>query len=369
MEQADWLAAVLRGECIDWPFGWGPRDCESVLLAAQAQGVSGMLLPRLDRYADPASLPAALRPALRRRVRGEAAAEFSRQIECERVLGLLAGAGLSALLMKGTALAYSLYPEPHWRSRCDTDLLFADRDAASLALEVFARDGYRPIPALGGTVLNHEVCCFKQDRFGVTHSMDLHWAANNLPVFADLLPFAELAAAAALLPRLGPHALGVAPVHGLLLACMHRLQHAPEGQSNRLIWLYDIHLLTAGFSAADWSAFSRLAMTRGVSGVCLAGLMAARRVFRSTLPPGILEALTQAAAAEWLTPARFATLRGQLIANLLALDDWGSRRRLVREHLFPDAAYLTQTYGARQGWRLPLLYLRWIGSKIGKALR
>jgi len=44
----------------------------------------------------------------------------------------------------------------------------------------------------------------------------------------------------------------------LLLACMHRAAHlgvdGPEG--NRLIWLYDIHLLASALSPAQWSEFA-----------------------------------------------------------------------------------------------------------------
>jgi len=49
---------------------------------------------------------------------------MARVVELREVLAALAGAGLPVLLLKGAALAYTLYPEPHLRDRSDTDLLF-----------------------------------------------------------------------------------------------------------------------------------------------------------------------------------------------------------------------------------------------------
>jgi hypothetical protein len=96
-----WLAALLRGESPAWPFGRDPADIERVMKVAQAEGVNGLLLAGLSRYFDPGALPSTLISALHRRIQRESAVEFSREIELERVLNLLAQAGLNPLIMKG----------------------------------------------------------------------------------------------------------------------------------------------------------------------------------------------------------------------------------------------------------------------------
>jgi len=104
--------------------------------------VTGLLLAGLSRHADPSGVPPALVPALQHCIRHESAVELSREIELEHVLSLLAQAGLNPLIIKGTALAYTLYDAPHLRSRCDTDLLFPDRASAEQAWKVLERMGY-----------------------------------------------------------------------------------------------------------------------------------------------------------------------------------------------------------------------------------
>ncbi len=87
-------------------------------------------------------------------------------------------------------------------------------------------------------------------------------------MLAAALDYGELAARAVPLPALGRNAHAIAPVHALLLACIHRAGHAnapyhvdgiasPEG--DRLIWLYDIHLLVGGMSAGELDEFVALA--------------------------------------------------------------------------------------------------------------
>ena len=84
--------------------------------ASQEDGVSG------------AVLATALRSA--------AIADLYREYELRRVLGLLAAGGVKALLLKGAALAYTVYAAPHLRPRGDLDLLIAHADlqAADQAL-------------------------------------------------------------------------------------------------------------------------------------------------------------------------------------------------------------------------------------------
>jgi len=72
--------------------------------------------------------------------------------------------------------------------------------------------------------------------------------------------------------RTTPDALAVSPVHALLLACMHRGTHRhnpyyvsgePHTGGDRLIWLYDLHLLAESFGEHDWQSFIARADAKG----------------------------------------------------------------------------------------------------------
>jgi hypothetical protein len=89
---------------------------------------------------------------------------------------------------------------------------------------------------------------------------------------AGLFSYEELRARAQPLPELAPQAFAACPVDALLLACMHRCGHkqAPyyvDGvahySGDRLIWLYDIHLLAVKLTSVEWHQFIDRATRKG----------------------------------------------------------------------------------------------------------
>ena len=74
--------------------------------------------------------PAGARDEIARLAREEALIEPFRREEVVRVLAALAAAGVPALVFKGTALAYTRYPDPALRPRLDTDLFIRLEDVA-----------------------------------------------------------------------------------------------------------------------------------------------------------------------------------------------------------------------------------------------
>ena len=82
---------------------------------------------------------------------------------CRSVVDALAAAGVPALITKGTALAYTVYPQPWLRPRTDTDLLVRHEDvpAASLALQAC---GYTRSDALStGELVSHQYAFERTD--------------------------------------------------------------------------------------------------------------------------------------------------------------------------------------------------------------
>jgi hypothetical protein len=72
----------------------------------------------------------------------------------------------------------------------------------------------------------------------------------------------------------------------MLLACMHRGTHRhnpyyvsdePHFGGDRLIWLYDLHLLAGSFSEHDWQSLIARAEGKGLLGACGRSRAGARR--------------------------------------------------------------------------------------------
>jgi hypothetical protein len=282
------------------------------------------------------------------------------------VLGALAKSGVRPLLLKGAALAYSIYPSPGMRPRADTDLLICSSDR-EVCHRVLSQEGYEKVNAIRGELVQYQCGYAMQDRLGIGHVLDVHWRISNTQLFSQALGYEELKLRAFPLKALGKHAHGLAPVHALLHACMHRAHHlhspmivngVQSAAGERLIWLYDIHLLVESMSHQELVEFAALAEGKRIRAVCCDGLLRANEYFATQLPEEALLALTTKSSAE---PSEAHLRTGRLrhfITELRSLPRWQDRMRLLKEHLFPPTDYMLEKYsGSSRAW-LPMLYLK-----------
>lgn len=352
------LTAALRGV----PGVWRGLDDavrqRRFLDDAAAHRVKPLLAWALGRAGELPHYPDLVRAALLGAARAEAALEIARRYDLRRVLSALTDAGVDVLAIKGAALAYTVYPEPWLRPREDTDLLVraADADrAGSLLLTA----GYRPVPRQSGRLVTNQQLYV---RAASPHrdAIDLHWKIADPAPFADLISSGELfaGAAEAALP-----ASGVARVpsrgHALLLACWHRVAH--HRGADRLLWLYDVHLLSGALDADERRGVVEIARRTGTADVCAAALTLAAGHFPSDGAAALLRDLAPAAAPSGAA-SRYLRADARkvdlLVADLQALPGWRARAQLVREHLFPPAAYMRATYPHASPLLLPFLYAR-----------
>src|ERR1017187_2270901 len=94
-------------------------------------------------------------PELAARRRDAVIEEELRSREMRRFAGALASSGIHAALIKGCALAFTLYPQPWCRPRLDLDALVAPGDVPRAA-SVLAALGYVRAGKLQGRFVNHQ---------------------------------------------------------------------------------------------------------------------------------------------------------------------------------------------------------------------
>ena len=351
------LASILRDEQPTWPGNADPGFPDRLLNAAAHHGVAPLVHHIVTGTTAWETYPENIREALATHAKMSAATELLSEMEQEKVLAELANAGLHPLILKGTALAYSLYPAPYLRPRCDTDLLFPDRDAAEHAWTLLQKMGYQRPNAISGDYVSYQFSCYRSHPSGATHTFDMHWRLNNRQYFARALTYQEMEELSAPLPALGPDARALGKQHALMHALMHRVGHLPEGNAERLIWLYDIHLLAKMLSVSEWSYAADWAAANYLRSVCLNGLDAAKAVFRTPIPEGTKERLKEGAEKERYTPERLATHHSANMTDFLVLP-WSKRFHFLREHIFPDRDYVAKKYGISNRAALPFLYLK-----------
>lgn len=324
-----------------------------LLDAAKAEGVAGLVNWRLDGAP---SVDPTLREAFARAARGIAAASLLFEAECRKVIGVLEAGGVEGLLLKGSALAYWLYPQPFLRECSDIDLLLPSRAAAEQAAALLAPHGYALSHAPGDQGMEF-LLSRRAFPGAVRVDLDVHWQLVNAAMFADVFDFDELHAASIPLPASAPSARGLSPVHALLHACMHRAMNLYTGIGDRLKWLYDIHLLAQRLTAVEWQDVQGLCAQRGLGGVCLAGIDAAAELFGEAAPQGVLDVLRAQSADEPLDVARLHDWKYMERRNFAALPNLRGRARWLWQRTFPSQGYLQELYGGGQG-RTALLWRR-----------
>lgn len=372
------LCAFLRGERPVWPAGQDELFIETFLERANYHGVLALVHDRLQREPDATcGWPDAVLRACRESALAQAMWELRHRTVLREVFSRLAAVGVQAVVFKGTALAYTLYPEGILRSRADTDLIIPPQ-TQFLVADTLVALGFERETGMSGESVSYQAGFTRTESAGDTHSLDVHWRINNSEFLSRLFSHEELLGEAQPLSELGPDAWAASPVHALLLACMHRATHrhnpyyvdgAAYYGGDRLIWLYDIHLLAGIFTLAQWQESVRLAEQKALSSVCLDGLERARISFHTTIPESVLSALgghgEDEAVARYLEGGAWR----QQWMDFRAIQGGASKFRFLAETLFPPASYMRQKYPqAGLSW-LPWLYLRRAVSGILKRLQ
>ena len=351
------LAAILRGD-LRCPVT-SASDLTELLAGSAAEGLTGLMHVRLSQATEADGWPRSVMEDLVRVARAEDARELLRQREITSVLVALSDAGVRPILLKGAALAYSLYPTPTSRPRIDCDVMIRHEDIPAIRVVMTLRGYVAPL-GCEGELLVRQFAMAKRDVFGVDHQFDFHWKISSQSLFTDLLTHTELTREAIHIEALGPCARATGPVHALLLACVHPVIH--HRNNERLIWTYDVHLLASRLSGDDFDRFAGLVAEKKVAAIAAHALSLSQLRFGTSVPERVTVRLAGATAersASYLRPGR--RWHHELLSNVNALPSWRDRSRLLREVIFPDRRYMLEAYGvkSRALGRLvvPALYL------------
>jgi len=347
------LRALLRGDVSEWPQN---ADAEEFLRVATEHGIAPLLHAKSDRMR---GWPARVCEALRVDALRAAAVEPFRLADLREVIDALP----DALIVKGTALAYSLYAAPDLRPRGDTDLLVDDIASARAALLAL---GFSERLTSGDELAMRQAAFVRRDAHGLEHLYDVHWSIANTPLFADVLGVDELRARAVPLPRVSANAMTIGNVDALLYACVHRIAHHYDDQ--KLIWLSDIALLHHALSGEERARFWSLAADRGVIAVCIRSLDLAAAWFGSTRASAqeFLDSETLSrpeATAEFLAPQT----RGDVLRRELRALGWRARAKRIRQLAFPPQAYMRAKFGGAAPWRYAVRAVRGVARLFRRA--
>lgn len=359
--------AALCGEAPAWPFGRDAKAAVGFVAYCAYHGIGPLVRDHMTDQPNWINWHGAVREELDSEYKALVALEMLRRQEAQGLLRKFSEAGIDAILLKGTALAYGLYREPALRTRTDTDLLIAPA-AKDKAFALLQAQGYASPNGISGEYVSTQKLFMKRDQ-GVQHAIDLHWQISNAQVFAQQFSFDELWRSAFEVPALGMGARRLSDVDALIHACLHRAAHARYGDQDRLQWFYDMHLLAAEMDRTQWDAFSERARQKGMAAICTDALQRCVRLLQSQIPADVIQALGNV-RGEYELSAPLLTAGGLRLAmiNFRALPTWRARARLLREQALPHTSYMRARYGVSGVLPLTRAYIARLFKGPGKLL-
>ena len=351
-----WIAAVLLGQSVTAD-GLRASDWAQIGKAAGEHGVVPLLFHCLSQTENWKAFPTGFRESLSQPTYQQVAWDMQRQHDLGKILDQFDQAGIRYLIFKGAGLAFTHYDFPYLRVRCDTDILFPDKAVFERAWTLLDSMGFVRMNTLSGEFVGYQHCCYRPLGQGFQQVLDCHTKINDYQFFADALGFDELFDQSVSLPQLAESARTMGKVHALLMACMHRVGTLPFGNADRLIWLFDMHLLARSFGDDQWLEFLALAVDRKLCGSCVHSLNAAQAYFPIAIPADVMAQLQQLADKEPFKPGQEMKRWRYYFHVFKSTRGIGNKSRLLKEHFLPSGEYLMAKYKTRNRLVLPFLYV------------
>lgn len=336
-------------------------------------GIGHLLASRLDAAS---AISTRLRAYLRESAMAREFWEESHMRMLRPALAALVDRGVVPVVMKGTALAYSLYPAPAARTRGDTDLLVHPEQLPQ------ARTVLREL----GFTLGREVHgkLFQENWYvmtsgGLLHEIDLHWQVNDSPVLQQALPLDAVLADTVPLDALQAGARALAGRDALIQLAFNARWHADFGYmlgaqrlagARRLVWAYDAHLLLQALDEGEWQLLVARAIASGAAPAVVETIEHAQAALGTQASEDYLAALR---AAPGDTPiVRYlhtAERKARLKADFLASRGLRAKAGLAATMLRPGRSHLRSKFPQARGWPLPALYLRYLVEGAARLMR
>ena len=325
----------------------------------QQNGIAALIIETLEQNNYTAQLPERLLQKLLKNRRQSAIKEMYKKEHLLKTLDLLAEHQIRCLILKGTALAYSLYQKPYLRPRVDCDLLIARHDKQKLEW-ILNNAGFNRSPGISGTLISHQAT-YSQQQAGMHFHYDIHWKISNRNAYADRFVFNDLYQRRTKLDALSDQAYCLNKIDALLHAIVHYYGHISK-ERERLIWLYDLHLFIEHFNTEDWQLVLKQSDQLGLDPMLLKSLIVCQQHFNSDIPETVVKQLGK--SKQTLTEIEQRRVSGEPWSRVEQFkSDWASltfskRCLLIKEYLFPPAEFVLQQNNAGNIWLLPYYYIK-----------
>ena len=292
--------------------------------------------------------------------------QFLRE-ELVTILRRLATKGVEVLLLKGAALAQTVYGGAGVRPMGDLDFLL-HREDAPRALDLLGQAGYRRTSAEvhpgADLAYENEVQLVRGGL--VPFVVEVHWSLFDVPYYQQSLPMAWFWDSALAIQIDNTPARVLGPAAQVLHLCGHLVLHH-GGERARLLWLHDVaEVLVHYRQQMDWQDLLDRAQQYRLVLPLQQVLPQLADEWGAPIPAEALSKLdalrpstTEMQVMGWRTASERPVAQ-RFWSDLASMRSWRQRLHYAWIQLFPSAAYMSRRYGIRHRLLVPLYYpYRW----------
>ena len=353
------LKQIFKGDDPSWT-GASDVTVDSFLDALNSHGMAPVFWYWINQHGFCKDWPGSLLSEIKNTTMQEAASDMLLELELKKVLQAMDDIVIHPVLIKGTPLSYTLYPGPGLRPRCDSDLLIAKEDVSKVSA-LMEQLGYQIYYDADVEFISTQSTFEKQGSLGQTYAYDIHWQINNNSrSFSAELNYSHLFSTSKAIPRLGQNARTLDTIDALLLACFHRAGHFSHS-GDRLIWLYDIHLLMNALDEHEFDLFYQRAKKIEIVTICADAILTAQDWFSTSITESRMKRLITLpeieASTVYLTSGRQIGIKNHALLELKELSSMRDKFHYLFEKIFPPVNYMLWRYDTKRKYLLPFLYL------------
>ena len=359
MPKADvrqWIAGVLGG----------PADADfrvealltEVLDQSELEGVTPLLRHHLEQAGQLEFLPLGLQMGFQQIDRKHLAADMATQNELLSLLKIFQSHNIDFIMLKGEALSHSIYPMPHLRTKTDIDLLFRSKAESERASNTLETEGYQRMLSQQGTFVGYQFVYHKQYASGFRMVFDIHNEITNYLWFNRKLRYQYLLENSNFIEIENVKVRVLNTVHALIHACVHRITNKSNDTSDRLIWLYDIHLLSQSLDDTQWQDLLQVCLSKHLSEIVLQGLQVSHETLASSLPSKYIDQLKSNAAT---CNDPFSKKRRRIHmywSDFILNKGFSNKLTQIRERVFPPVDYMLKRYDLKSRRWVVYYYLK-----------
>ncbi len=348
------------------------EDWSNLVSLATRERVAPVLYMALKTNAGVLSIPSAILDSLKALLRANQIRNLSFQHDlADNILPVLEGKVSPVVVLKGGALAFTLYPNPALRPLGDLDILIRpdhlDLAEQSLREIGFQRDTIEVSEGFAEFNIHHlhlrrgtprplilEVHHRLRGSPADWYSVPLDWFWSQIEPYT--IPNSQGGVTTALTFN---------PTANLLYLSSHLMLFHGEVRS-QLIWFYDLHLILEVWrDRIDWNLLVKQARDFEWAPAVSAALKGIQKRFGSQVPSGVIEeldAFKQDRAAAWVKMRTNKFFLDQAVGRWMVFQskDWRGRFKVLRAFLFPSRDYIFSRHHPRPAWLWPLYYpYRW----------